>query len=140
MCKSSVVVWEGRRFRVFENRVLGRIFGPKTDEVIGDWRKLLNEELNGLYTSPNFVRVTKSRRMRFAEHVARMGHRRVVYKVLVGNPEGRRPLGRPRLRWEDNTKMDLQEMGCGGTEWIYLARDRDRWRALVNAIMNLRVP
>jgi len=131
---------EERRLRVFENRVLRRIFGPKRDEVIGEWRKLHNEELNDLYSSPHIVRVIKSRRMKWAGHVARMWARRGVYKVLVGKPEGKIPLGRPRRRWDDNIKMDLQEVGCGGMDWIDLAQDRDRWRALVNAVMNLRVP
>ena len=90
-----------------ENRVLRGIFGPKRDEVTGNWRKLHNEELNDLH-SPNIVRVVKLRKMRWAGHVARMGERRVVYRVLVGKPEVKRPLGRPRLRWEDNIKMDLQ--------------------------------
>jgi len=107
--------------------------------VTGEWRKLHNEELNVLYCSPNILRVTKSRRMRWAGHVARMGGRRGVYRVLVGKPEGERPLGRPRCRWEGNIKMDLQEVGCGGMDWIELAQDRDRWRALVNAVMNLGV-
>ena len=129
-----------RRLRVFENRVLRRISGPKRDEVTGEWRKLHNEELNDLYCSPNIVRVIKSRRMRWAGHVARMGERRGVYRVLVGKPEGRRSLGRTRHRWEDNIKMDLQVVGCGGMDWIELAQDRDRWRALVSAVMNLRVP
>ena len=129
------------RFRVFENRVLRRIFGPKRDELTRGWKKLYNEELNDLYCSPNIVRVRKSRIMRWAGHVARMGERRGVYRVLVGKPEGKRPLGRPRRRWEDNNnEMDLQEVGCVGMDWIELAQDRDRWRALVNAVMNLRVP
>ena len=107
---------EERRLRVSENRVLRRIFGPKGVEVTGEWRKLHNEKLNVLYSSLNIVRVVKSRRMRWAEHVARMGEGRGVYRVLVGRPEGKRALGRPRRRWEDNIKMDLQEMGCGGMD------------------------
>ena len=135
----SLTLREERRLRVFENRVLRRIFGPRRDEVTGEWRKLHNEELNDLYCSPNTVRVIKSRRMRWMGHTARMGERRGVYGVLVGKPEGKRPLGRPRRRWEDNIKMDLQEVGCGGVDWIELAEDRDRWRALVSTVMNLRV-
>ena len=125
---------------MFENRVFGRIFGPKRDKVTGEWRKLHNEELNDLYSSPNIVRVTKSRRMRWAGHVARMGEERGVYMVLVGKPEGKRQLGRPRRTWEDNIKIDLQEVGCGYMDWIGLAQDRDRWRTLVRAVMNFRVP
>jgi len=104
---------EERRVRAFENRVLRRIFGPKRYELTGEWRKLHKEELYDPHSSPNRVRVTKSR-TRWAEHVARMGEGRGVYRVLVGKPEGKRPLGRPRRRWEDNIMMDLQEMGCGG--------------------------
>ena len=128
--------------RVFENCVLRRIFGPKTDEVAGEWRKIHNEELNDLYSSPNTFRVIKSRRMRWAWHVARLGDRRGVYEymVLVRKPGGKRLLGRPRRRWGDNIKMDLQEVGCGGMDWIELDQDRGRWRALVNAVMNLLVP
>jgi hypothetical protein len=111
---------------VFENGVLKRIFGPKRNEVTGEWRKLHNEELNDLYSSPNIVRMIKLRRMRWEEHVACMGESRVVYGVLVGKPEGKRPLVKPRRRWEDNIKMDLQEVGCGGVDWIDLAQDRDR--------------
>jgi len=118
---------------------LRRIFGPKRDEVTGEWRKLHNEELNVLYSTPNIVRVIKSRRMRWAEHVARMREGRGVYRVLVGKPGRKRPLRKPRRRWEDNIKMDLQEVGRGGMDWIGLAQDRDRWRALVNAVMNLQV-
>jgi hypothetical protein len=119
--------------------MLRRIFGPTRDEVIGEWRKLHNEELNDLYSSPNIVRVIKSRRMRWAGLVARMGERRDVYEVLVRKPEGKRQLGRPRRRWEGNIKMDLQKVGFGAMDWIELAQDRDRRRALVNAVMNLLV-
>jgi hypothetical protein len=101
---------------VFENRVLRRIFGTKRDEVTGEWRKLHNEELNGLYCSPNIVQVIKSRRMRWPGHVARMGERRGVYRSLVGKLEGKRPLGRPRHRWGDNIKMGVQYVGCGGVD------------------------
>ena len=125
---------------MFENRVLRRVFGPKRDEVTGVWRKLHNEELSDLYSLQNIVRVVKSRRMRWTGYVARMGEGRVVYRVLVGKPEGKRPLGRPRRRWEDNIKMDLQEVGGSCGDWIELAQDRDRWRALVSTVMNLRVP
>jgi len=125
---------------VFENMALRRIFGPRKDRVRGEWRRLHNEEPNDLYSSPNIVRVIKSRRMRWAGHVARMGVERGVYRVLVGKPEGRRPLGRPRLQWVDNIRMDLQEVGCGYMDWIGLAQGRDKWRALLSAVMNLRVP
>jgi hypothetical protein len=110
----SVTLREEHRLRVFENRVLRKIFGPKRDGVTGEWRRLRNEELNDLYSSPNIIRVTKSRRMRWAGHVARMGEGRGAYRVLVGRPEVRRPLGRPRRRWDDNIKMNLQEVGWGG--------------------------
>jgi len=128
-----------RRLRVFENRVLRRIFGPKGDEVIREWRKLHNEELN-LYHSPNCFRVMKSRRISCEGYVTRMGERKGIYRVLVGKPEGKRPLGRHRRRWEDNIKIDLQEAGFRVMDWIELAQDRDSWRALVNALMNIRVP
>ena len=111
---------------MFENMVLRRIFGPRRDEVSGEWRRLHNEELNDLYSSPNIVRVIKSRRMRWAEHVARMDEERGVHRVLVGKPEGRRPLGRPRRRWTDNIRTDLQEVGCVFMDRIGLSQDRDR--------------
>jgi hypothetical protein len=104
--------------------------------VTGGWRKLHNEELHGLYSSPSIVRVIKAGRMRWAGHVVRMGEVRGAYNILVGGPEGRRPLERPRRRWEDNIKMD----GFGDMDWIHWAQDRDRWRALVNTVMNLWVP
>ena len=104
----SLTLREGRKLRVFENRILRRIFGPRRDEVTGEWRRWHNEELNDLYSSPNIVWVIKSRRMRWAGHVARMGEERGVYSVLVGKSEERRPLGRPRRRWVDNIRMDLQ--------------------------------
>ena len=125
---------------MLENRVLRRIFGPKRDWVTGEWRKLPNEELNDLYSSPNIVRVIKSRRMRWVGHVARMEEGRCLHKVLVGKPDGKRPLGGPRRGWEDNIKMDLEEVGRGCGAWMELAQDRDRWRALVSTVMNLRVP
>jgi len=127
---------EERKLRVFENKVLRRIFGPRRDEVTRELRRLHNEELNDLYCSPNIVRVIKSRRMRWAGHVARMGGERGAYRVLVGKPEGKRPLGRPRGRWVDNIRMDLQEVGCGYMDWIGLGQDRDRWWTLVSAVMN----
>jgi hypothetical protein len=125
---------------VFENRVLRRIYGPKRDGVTGGWRKLHNEELHGLYSSPSIVRVIKTRRMRWAGNLAHMGEVMGAYNILVGRPEGRRQLGRPRRRWEDNIKMDLREIGFGDVDWIHWAQDRDRRRALVNTVMNLRVP
>jgi len=121
---------EEGRLRVFENRVLRRVFEPKRVEVTGEWTKLHNEEMNDLYSLPNIMRVVKSRLMRWAGHVARMGEDRGVHRVLVGKPEGKRPLGKPRRRWEDNIKMDLQEVGEGRGDWMELAQDRDRWRAL----------
>ena len=125
---------------MFENMVLRRIFGPRSDEVTGERRRLHNEELNDLYSSPNIVRVIKSRRMRWAGHVVHMSEERGVYRVLVGKPEGKRPLGRPRHRWVDNIRMDLQEVGCGYMDWIGRAQDRDRWRTLVSAVLNIGVP
>jgi hypothetical protein len=124
---------------VFENWILRRIFVPNRDEVPGEWRRLHNEELHILYSSPNIIRQTKSGRMRWVGHMARMGEETNVYRVLMGKPEGKRPLGRPRHRWEDGIRMDLREIGWGSVDWIQLAQDKDRWRALVNTVMNLRV-
>jgi hypothetical protein len=112
--------------------VLRRIFGPKRDEVTGSWRKLHNEELHNVYSSPSIIRMNQSRRMR----LARMGETRNAYRILVG----KRPLRRPRRRWVDSIKMDLREIGWDGGDWIDLAQDRDQWRALLNGVMNLRVP
>ena len=134
----SVTLREEHRLRVFENRVLSRVFGPNRVEVTGEWRKLHNEELNDLYCSPNIVWIIKSRRMRWTGHVARMGEWRGVRRVLVAKPEGERPVGRSRRKWEDNIKMDLQEVECGGMDWIELVQDK--WLARVNAVMNLRLP
>jgi hypothetical protein len=135
----SLVLREEHRLRAFENRVLRRIFGPKRDEVTGERRKLHNEELHNFYSCPDIIRRIKSRRMRWAAHVACMGEEKYVYKVLVGKPEGKRPFGRLRRRWEDGIRMDLREAGWGSVQWIQLAQDRDRWRDVVSALMNLRV-
>jgi hypothetical protein len=126
------------RLSVFENRVLRNIFGPKTEED-GSWKNLHNDELLDLYSLPNIVRVIKSRRMRWAGYVARMGEGRGIYRVLIGRPKGKRPLGRPRRRWEDNIKLDLREIRIDGVNWIQLAQDRVQWRAFVNTVINLRV-
>jgi hypothetical protein len=133
----SLTLREEHRLRVFENRVLSGTFGPKRDE----WRKLHNGELYNFYSPPDNIRQIKSRRIRWAGHVAHMGQGRNVYRTLMGMPEGKRPLERPRRRWEDGIKMGP---GAGGgvgwgVEWIHLAQDRDRWRAVVSAVMNLRV-
>jgi hypothetical protein len=135
----SLTLREEQRLRVFDSRVLRRIFGPKREETTGEWRRLHNGELNDLDSSSNIIQVIKLRRMRGAGNVARMGEKRIAYRILVGRPEGMRPLGRPRRRFEDNIKMDLQEVGWG-MDWIELAQDRNRWQAVVKAVMNLRVP
>jgi hypothetical protein len=127
----SLTLREEHRLRVSKNGVLRRIFGPKREEDVS-WRKLHNDELHSLYSSRNIIRVIKSRRMRWAGHVARMGEGRGVYRVLVGRPEGKRPLGRPKRRWENNIKMDLREIGIDGANWLHLAQDRVQWRAVVN--------
>jgi hypothetical protein len=121
-CETWSVTLRGEhRLRAFENRILRRIFGPKRDKVIGEWRKLQNEELHNLYSSPDIIRQVKSRQMRSAGHVARMGQERNVYKVLVGKPEGKRPLGSPRRMSDNGIRMDLRETGLGGVDWIRLA-------------------
>ena len=128
---------EERRLRVFENRVLRRIFGPKRDEITGEWRRLHNKELYAVFFSPNIIRVIKSRRLRWAWHLACMEER--CNRVLMGRPEGRRPLKRRMHIWECNIEIDLQEVGWS-MDWIDVTQDRDRWRALVNTVLNLRVP
>ena len=135
-----VAYTEGRRrLRVFENKMLRRIFGPKRDAVTRGWRELHIEELNDLHSSTNTIRVIISSRIRWAEHVESMGESSGVYRVLVGEPEGERPLERPRLRWVDNIKMDLRG-GMGGMHFLHMAQNRNWWRELVNAEMTLRVP
>jgi hypothetical protein len=136
----SLTLREEHRPRVFENRVLRRIFGPKRDEVTGEWRKLHNVELRDLYSSPNIIRIIKSRRMIWAGHAAQMGEKRNEYRLLVGKPDGKRSLGRQKRRWVDNIRMDLGEVGWSDMDWIGLAKDRNRWRALLNSVLNLRVP
>ena len=126
------------RLRVLENRMLRRILGPKRDEN-GEWRRLHNEELHSLYCAPNIVRVIKSRRLRWAGLLVRMEEGRSVFKILTGKPTGKIPLGRPRRRWEDSIRMDLEEIGINTGYWVDSAQDRDYWRALVNAALNLRV-
>jgi hypothetical protein len=130
---------EEHRLRVFENRVLRRMFGPKRDEVMGEWRKLHSGEIHNLYLSPDIIRHIKSRRIRWVGHTACMGEGRKLYKVLVGKPKGKRPHRGPRLRWEDGINMDLREISCKGVEWIHLAQVRDHWWAFVNTVMNLWV-
>jgi hypothetical protein len=134
----SLTLGKEHRLRVLENSVLRKIFGPKREEN-GSWRKLHYDELHNLYSSQNIVRVIKSRRMKWAGHVTHMAEGKGVYRVLVGRSEGKRPLGRPRHRWEDNIKMDLREIGIGGVNWICLSQDRVQWQAFVNTVMNLWV-
>jgi hypothetical protein len=136
-CESwSLTLREELRLRVFENRVLRRIFGPKRDEVTREWRKLHNEDLNDLYFSPNIVGTCdQMEKNEKGETCSTRGDKRGVYKVLVVRTVGKRPLGKPRRRWEDKIKMDLQDV-----EWIAMAQVRDRWQTLVNAVMNLLVP
>ena len=131
---------EERRLGMFENSVLRRIFGRKREKVTREWRKLHKEELNNLYSSPHIVQVIKSRRMRWLGHVVHMGKKRGIYRILVGKPEQKRLLRRPRHRGVNNIKLELQEGGCGGTDWIELAQCRDTWRGLVDALINLHVP
>jgi hypothetical protein len=120
--------------------VLRRIFGPKRDRVTGGWRKLHNEELHNLYSSPSKIRITKSRTMRWAGHVARIGEKWKEYRLLVGKPEGKRPLGRLKRSWIYNIKMDLLYIGLTVVHWIGLAQDRYRCKALEKTVMNLGVP
>jgi hypothetical protein len=132
----SLTLREERRPRVFENSVLRRIFGPKREED-GSWRKLHNDELQSLYSSSKIVRAIISRRKRWAGNVARMREGKSVYGVLIGRPKGKRPLGRPRRKWEDNNNMDLRETGIDGANWIRLAQVRVQWRAFVSTVMTL---
>ena len=125
---------------MFKNKVFRKIFGAKRDEITGEWRKLHNAELYALYSSRNIIRNLKSRRLRWAGHIAHMEQFRNAYRVLVGKPEGKRSLGRPRRRWNDNINMDLREVGCDPGDWKAIAENRDQWRAYVRAVMNLRVP
>jgi hypothetical protein len=132
------IIWSPilREEHRLEKRVLRRIFGPKRDEVTGEWRKQHNKELCDLYSSQSIIRIIKSRKIRWAGHVAPMGEKRNAYRLLVGQPEGNRLLGRPRCKWVSNIRMDLEEVGWGDVDWIDLAQDR---RALVNLVMNLCV-
>jgi hypothetical protein len=117
-----------------------RIFGPRRDEVTGEWRKLRNEELHDLYSSPSIIRIMKQKRTRWAGHIARMEEKKNTYRLLVGKPVGKMLLRKPRRRWVDNIRMDLVEVGWGDMDWIGLAQDRDRWIALLNSVLNLRIP
>jgi hypothetical protein len=136
--KCGLTLGEKHGLKVSENRVLKRIFGWKRDEVAGGWRELHNEELYNSCSSPSIIRMIKEDEMGRARNTN--GEKRNVYRILVGEPEGKRPLGRPRLRWVDNIKMVLRGIGWSGMDWIDLVQDRDKWRALVKTVMNLRVP
>jgi hypothetical protein len=136
----SLTLREQHRLRVFENRMVMRIFGSKRDEVTGEWRKLHNEELRDLYFLPITIRTMKSRRMRWVGHVTRRGEKRKYVEVIVGKARGKGPLERLRRRRMNNIKKDLLKLAWGGVDWIGLAQDRDKWKALVNAVMNLLVP
>ena len=127
-------------YRILQSYLTNRYFRTKYREVYSSLRQIVPGVPQGLYSLPNIVRVVKSRRMRWAGHVACMGEDRVLHRVLVGKPEGKRPLGRPRRRWEDNIKMDVQEVGGGRGDWMELAQDRDRWRVLVGTVRDFRVP
>jgi hypothetical protein len=129
-----------RTLQNLQESIILKMFGPERDEVTGGWIKLHNEELHNLYSSPSIIRMIKSRRMRMAGHVARMVAKWNAYRILVGKPEGKRQLGRPRRMWVDNIKMDLREMGWDDIDWIDLAQDRAQWRVLVNTVINFRVP
>jgi hypothetical protein len=134
---SSLTLREEHRLRVFENRVLRKIFGLMRDEMTGEWRKLHNEELRDLYSLPSIIRIIESM-MSWVGHVAQMGEKRTAYRLLVGKPETKRR--RPRRRWMDNIRMDLGEVRWGEVDWIGLAQDRNRWRTFVNSVLNLRGP
>jgi hypothetical protein len=136
----SLTLREEHRLRMFHNSLLRRLFGPKRDEVMGDSRKQHNEEIRNLCSSPNIIRMIRSRRMRWTGHVARLGEKRNPYMILVGKTEGRKPLGRPRYGWVDNNKIDLRKIEWNDMDWNHLAQDRDQWRPLVNMVMNLLVP
>jgi hypothetical protein len=135
-----LTVREEHVLRVFEDRVLRRIFGLKRDEMVGGGRKLHNNDLHNLHSSPSIIIMISLRRMRWVVHVERLWEMRNAYRILVGNPEGKRPLGRHRRRWKDNIIMDRREIGWVGMDWIDLALDRDQWKALVDTVMNRRVP
>ena len=125
---------------MLDNKVLRKISGAKRYKIIGKWRKLQNAELHALYSLPDIISSLKLRLMRWTVHLACVELSRNAYRILVGKPEGKRPLLRLRHRWEDNIKMNLRDMGCDTEDWLDLAEDRDQWRAYVRAVMNLRVP